>query len=89
MNYIIVLLVIAGILFCGGLCTNYVIDVAFGKDLPFIADIGIGMVTCGIIFPVALICCIVEACDVGTPFFVNPNPVTQPTTIPAVWDQPA
>ena len=70
------ILILVGYL--GGLCTDYVIDVAFGKDIPFIADVGIGVVTGEIIVPVALICCIVEACDVETPFFNRLEPTTQP-----------
>jgi len=69
----LVLLVVIGCI--GGCCTDYVIDTAFGKDLPFIADVGIGLVTGEIIIPAAIVCCIVKACDVETPFF---NPTTQP-----------
>jgi len=75
---IIMLLFLCLIIFLGGLCTNYVIDVAFGKDLPFIADMGIGLVTAEIAMPVALGCWIAVECDAETPFFKKPEPATQP-----------
>jgi di/tricarboxylate transporter len=75
---IIMLLILCLAIFLGGLCTDYVIDVAFGKDLPFVADMAIGAIGCEIVIPIALVCVIVEACDAETPFFNKPQPTTQP-----------
>ena len=78
--FIIWFLLVVALIVGGGFCTDYVIDVAFGKDLPFIADVGIGLVTAEIAIPVALGCWIAVECDAETPFFNRPEP--QPTTVP-------
>jgi len=75
---IIQLILIGVMILLGGLCTDYITHVAFDKDLPFIADIGIGVVTGEIVIIVALVCVIVEACDVETPFFNKTDPTTKP-----------
>ena len=71
---IIMLCLLCLTIFMGGLCTDYVTKVMFGKDLPFIADIGIGFITSEFIIPIAFVCYIIEACDVETPFFNKTEP---------------
>ena len=71
---LIMLIMLAVAIGLGGFCVDYVVFTCWGKDLPTWADCCIGLVTA------AIVCVIVKACDIETPFF-NPQvmtPVTQP-----------
>jgi len=68
----------------GGFCVDYVTNVCWGKDLPTWADCCIGFLTSGLAITAALVCVIVEACDVETPFWGGDvAPVVAPMTQPA------
>jgi hypothetical protein len=62
----------------GGYCTDYVVHTCWGKDFPSWADCCIGLFTGEIVVPAAIVCFIVKACDVPTPFFDPPVAATQP-----------
>ena len=82
-----VLIMLAIIIGVGGFCVDYVVYTCWGKDLPTWADCCIGFLTSGIALTAAIICVIVKACDVPTPFFDQPvvaspvTPITQPAGI--------
>jgi len=76
------LISLAIVMAIGGCCVDYVVYTCWGKDLPTWADCCIGLVTSGIALTAAIVCLIVEKCDVETPFFNPPTPV--PVTQPAV-----
>jgi len=71
----------------GGFCVDYVVFTCWGKDLPTWADCAIGLVTSGLAFTGAIVCLIVKACDVPTPFF--DQPVVVPIAAPVPITQPA
>ena len=78
----IFMLVIAACI--GGFCVDYVTNVCWGKDLPMWADCCIGIIGSQFAVPAAIICVIVEACDVETPFWGSTVvPVAAPVTQPA------
>jgi len=62
----------------GGFCVDYVVFTCWGKDLPTWADCCIGAVTSGIAVTAAIVCVIVKACDIETPFFNQPVVVQTP-----------
>ena len=68
-------------------CTDYVAYTCWGKDLPTWADCCIGFVASGIVIPGAIVCAIVKACDVETPFWgdsTDKAPTQEPVTQPAI-----
>ena len=69
---VVILILLALSMAIGGFCVDYVLWTCFGKDLPTWADCCIALVTSGVAVPAAIVCLIVKACDVETPFFGQP-----------------
>lgn len=53
----------------GALCVDYSLGAIAGVDVPLIADILIGLVAGQVVIPLAIVCFILSACGVVTPFF--------------------
>jgi hypothetical protein len=69
---IIFIVFLSLIVMLAGFCADYTIMTAFGADLPTWADCCIGMLCGGLTIPSSIICVIVKACGVPTPFFAQP-----------------
>jgi len=69
---IIMIGLLVGVITLGACCVNYITNVCWGVDLPIWADFCIGILA-PICVTVAIICFIVEKCDVPTPFFNQPT----------------